>query len=53
METEEKQQFFAARADQAEAVARNCQEPFARDAWITVAKIWRLLADNSVKGPRL
>jgi hypothetical protein len=53
METEEKQQFFTARAEQAEAFARNSKEPFARESWITIAKIWRLLADNSAKGPRL
>jgi len=43
---QEKHRFLAARAEQAEAIARECKEPLAGEAWVTIAKIWRLLADN-------
>jgi hypothetical protein len=48
-----RQQFFVAKAEQAEAFARECKEPLACESWVAVAKIWRLLADNSAEEFRL
>jgi hypothetical protein len=44
-----RQHFFAAKAEQAEIIAGRCTEPLAGGAWVTIAKIWRLLAENSVE----
>jgi hypothetical protein len=52
-ETQVKHQFFAARAEQAEKVAGCCKDPLAGEAWATIAKMWRLLADNAGKEIKL
>jgi hypothetical protein len=43
------QQFFAAKAEQAEEIARECDDQLAREAWLATAKIWRRLAENADK----
>jgi hypothetical protein len=51
-ESHERQQFFAAKAEQAEEKARQCKDPMVRESWISIASSWRLLAENSGNIPK-
>jgi hypothetical protein len=41
-----RQQFFAAKAEQAEQRASEYADPSVRESWLSIAKSWRLLAEN-------
>jgi len=44
-----RQQVFTDRAEQAELSARECADQSARESWVTIARSWRLLAENAGK----
>ena len=51
-EAREKQQFFAAKAEQAEERARKCDDESICESWISIANSWRLLAENAGKNSK-
>jgi len=51
-EAREKQKFFATKAEQAESRASKCYDESARESWISIAKSWRLLAENVGKNSK-
>jgi hypothetical protein len=48
-----RQQFFAAKAEQAELRASECDDQSVHESWILIANSWRLLAENYAEGLKL
>jgi hypothetical protein len=52
-EARARQQVFADRAEQAELRAKESADQSVQESWISIARSWRLLAENAGKNSKL